>query len=135
MSMNATFVQVDEAELSKLQANPSLAEGLFQDESLVPPAFAALAKKMQDRVRAAGPKFMDDALSRLDPKIRKQLEERLGRTTSALASGEGGDALLKLMEERTGRSAGPAASAGPRAVLSLDKAWHGVHYVLCGQVE
>ena len=64
MSMNSTFVQVDEAELLKLQANPSLAEALFEDETLVPPALAlaALTKKMQDRVLAAGPKFMADAL-------------------------------------------------------------------------
>jgi hypothetical protein len=39
------------------------------------------------------------------------------------------DAILKLMEGRRGRS------AGARAVLSLDKAWHGVHYVLCGEIE
>jgi len=27
------------------------------------------------------------------------------------------------------------APAGARSVLSLDKAWHGVHYVLCGEVQ
>ena len=135
MSMNATFVQVDTAELSRLQADPSLAEALFGDDSLDLSPLVALAKTMQDRVRAAGPKFMADTLSRLDPSLRQQLEERLARTTAALAAGGGGDAILKLMEQRRARGKGPAPSAGARAVLSLDKAWHGVHYVLCGEVE
>jgi hypothetical protein len=134
MSMNATFVQIDQAELSKLQADPSLAEGLFQDGPLMPPAFTALAKTMQDRVKTSGPQLMAGVLSRLDPKIREQLEERLGRTTSDLAGGAGGEALLKLMEARMAKGAG-FAPAPARTVLSLDKAWHGVHYVLCGELE
>jgi hypothetical protein len=135
MSMNATFVQLDQAELSRLQADPSLAETIFQDGPLVPPAFAALAKTMQDRVRAAGPQLFAGALSRLDPRVRQRLEERLGRATSDLAGGAGGDAILKLMEEARTRGAGLSAPPGTRPVLSLDKAWHGVHYVLCGEVE
>ena len=31
MSMNATFVQVDTAELSRFQVDPSLVEALFED--------------------------------------------------------------------------------------------------------
>src|SRR6267143_826035 len=119
MSMNATFVQVDEAELSRLQADPSLAETLFVDESLVPPALTALAKPMLDRVRAGGPLLPADALSRLDPQIRKQLEESLGRVSSALAKGGDGDAILKLMEGRRARSSCEASFAGRREVLSL----------------
>jgi len=135
MSLNATFVQVDEAELARLQADPSLVETLFEDESLAPPALTPLTKAMQDRVRAAGPGLLADALSRFDPAIRQELEARLGQTTSALAAGAGGDDILKLMVERRVRSTGPAPSAGARTVLSLDKAWHGVHYVLCGEAE
>jgi Domain of unknown function (DUF1877) len=135
MSMNARFVQIDQAELSRLQADPSLAETIFQDQPLIPPVFAALTKTMQDRVRAAGPQFLAGALSRLDPTLRQQLEDRLGRTTSDLAGGAGGEAILKLMEERKARGTGLGAGAAARPVLSLDKAWHGVHYVLCGEVE
>lgn len=133
MSMNATFVQVDMAELSRFQVDPSLVEALFESGSGIPPAFVALTKTMQDRVRAAGPQMLAGALSRLDPEMRKQLEERLGRFTSALASGDGGDEILKLMEGRRAHDAGSAARA--RAVMSLDKDWHGVHYVLCGEAE
>jgi hypothetical protein len=106
MSMNATFVQVDTADLSRLQGDPSLVEALFEDDAAVAamPALVALTKTMQDRARAAGPQMLADALARLDPAIRKQLEERLGRSTSALAAGAGGDDILKLMEN-AGRAA------------------------------
>src|SRR5438128_2671257 len=126
MSMNATFVQVDQAELSRLQADPSLVEMLFEAESLAPPALTALMRKMQDRVRAGGPLLPADTLARLPPELRQQIEGSFSRTTSALAAGGGGDALLKLVEGHA-RGAG-RASAPERAVLSLDKAWHGVHY-------
>ena len=138
MSMNAAFVQVDTAELARFQVDPSLVEALFDNESAVAamPALFALTKTLQDRVRAAGPQMLAGALSRLPPEIRKQLEERLGRSTTELAAGAGGNELLKLIEERRARSAGSAPSAvGERAALSLDKNWHGVHYVLCGEAE
>lgn len=134
MSMNATFVQVEEAELTKLLADPVLAERLFQDGSAMPPQFANMAKAMQGRVRAGGPQIFAAALSRLDPRLRQQLEERMGRTTAAMAAGEGGDDLLKLMQERSARAAG-LAPASAHTTLSLDKDWHGVHYLLCGEKE
>jgi hypothetical protein len=135
MSMNAMFIQVETAELSRFRANPSLVEALFDGDTLVPPALTALTKTMQERVRTAGPKMLADVLTRLDPTIRKQLEERLGKPASVFAAGDGGDDLLKLMEQRRPRGAGGASASGERAILSLDKAWHGVHYVLCGEVE
>jgi hypothetical protein len=136
MSMNATFVQVDAAELAKLQAEPSMAEALFQDGPLIPPAFMALSEKMQERVRAAGPNLLADVLKRMDPSIRSQLEARLGRPTSAFAAGQGGDDILKLMQERGSRAAQASAmSTAERTVLELEKAWHGVHYLMCGLTE
>jgi hypothetical protein len=105
MSMNATFIQVDAAELARLQADPSMAEALFQDGPMIPPAFMALSEKMQERVRAAGPNLLADVLKRMDPSIRNQLEQRLGQPTSAFAAGQGGDQLLKLMQERGARAA------------------------------
>lgn len=135
MSLNASFVQVEEIELSRIKADPSLAEPLFEGDALVPPAFIALTKTMQDRVRTAGPKLLADALTRFDPAMRKQLEERLGKPASVFAAGAGGDDILKLMQQRRPSGAGPAPASGSRAILSLDKAWHGVHYVLCGEVE
>jgi hypothetical protein len=131
MSMNATFVQVDAAELSRIQADLSSAEALFQDEFLAGPALA-LTRLMQDRMRSGGPRLTADALSRLPPPLRQQLEASLGRTTAALAAGHG-DAILKTMQQHLPRPASPESAT--RSTLSLDKAWHGVHYVLCGEAE
>jgi hypothetical protein len=135
MSMNATFVQVDTPELAKFQADPSSVEALFLDDPAGPSGLVALTTAMQDRVGSAAPRMLADALLKLDPVIRKELEERLGRTTSALAAGDGGDEILKMMHQRHARAVGTAAATGKRAVLSLDKNWHGVHYVLCGKAE
>ncbi len=97
MSMNATFVQVDAGELSRLQGDPSSVEALFQSGFAIPDAFIKLAKAMEDRVP-------------LDPSLRQVLAGGLGGARSS-------------------------RTAPRRAVLSLDKAWHGVHYILCGQSE
>lgn len=131
MSMNATFVQIEVAELSRLQADPSLAATFFQDALTMPPVFAALVKTVQDRMRAAGPQVMAEKWAQLDPRLRQQI---MGRTTAAFAAGKADD-ILKMLQERAARRGGLAPAASPRAVLSLDKSWHGVHYVLCGEVE
>ncbi len=131
--MNATFVQVHADELSQFEADPSSVEALFNEESGMPDAFIRLAKTMQDRVRAVGPQMLADTLSRLDPRLQERLAERLGKTPAEWARGLSGDEILTVMERR--RSTSPPKAAGTHAVLSLDKAWHGVHYVLCGEAE
>lgn len=140
MSMSAEFVQVEEDEAKKIKADPSLAEALFEEPSTSTAALAGMTKMasaMQERVKTVGPQMLAQALSRFDPKTRQMLEERLGRTTASLASGEGGNELLKLMEARGARAAAAVGMAQTRSRqrLSLDKQWHGVHYLLCGQVE
>ena len=69
----------------------------------------------------------------------------LGVDPDAIARGEGRDALAKLLVQRAkarfaGRapgqppaSAAGALTAGKGADISIDKAWHGVHYLLCGR--
>jgi len=145
MSMSAEFVQVDEAELARIKKDPSWAETLFESgPPIVPPSLAALSQALQDRMRSSGPRLMADVLAQMNPEMRKQMEARLGVTAAALASGEGGDLLVKAMEDRRERLArtmpgmfDSLGSAPPpsREKLSLDKAWHGVHYVLCGEPE
>jgi hypothetical protein len=151
MSMNATFVQIDETELARLKKDPAWAETLFAaGPAVLPPSLAALSNVVQDRLRASGPRLMADVLKQMDPRIREQLEARLGMTTSALTSGEGGELLLKAIQERQqrltqmmpgafqaapARSEAPSISAPARELLELDKAWHGVHYVMCGRPE
>lgn len=119
MSMNATFVQVSSTELARFQRDPSLVEELFQGGTVIPEVFMKLSRTMEDRVRATGPQLAE-SLARLDP--------RLGALS--------GDDLLKLMQERRSRfSAGRQGAQGTRPTLSLDKAWHGVHFLLSGETE
>jgi hypothetical protein len=123
MSMNATFVQVDAAELSRFVAEPALVEPLFQQDAGVPDA-ANLAEAMRDRIRTIGPQMLADTAA------------RLGKTPEELTAALGSDDLLKLFESRgTRSSAQPPGLSGNREVLSIEKAWHGVHFILCGEPE
>ena len=137
MSMNAVFVQVDPEELARIEANPALAEPLFQPGFVSPMAkFGELSKQMEERIRTAGPQLFGQTLANLDPRIRQQLEQRLGATTQQFASGQGGEELLKMMQQRRERAMEMMQTAQKkRPQLSLDKEWHGVHYLLCGETE
>jgi hypothetical protein len=137
MSMNAVFVQVDPDELAGIEANPPLAEPLFQAEFVSPLAkFANLSEAMEERVRTAGPQMLGQALAKLDPRLRTQLEQRLGTTAQQFSSGQGGEALLKMMQERRDRAREMMQTASKkRPQLTLEKEWHGVHFLLCGKGE
>jgi Domain of unknown function (DUF1877) len=133
MSMNAIFVQVEDGEIARFEADPDAVEGLFTAESLPTAGLLNMTAAMQERLRAIGPQAMAATLSRLPDPLRQQIEASLGRTAAAMASGQGDDDILKLMQKHLARR--PNAPAGKREVLSLDKAWHGVHYLLAGTAE
>lgn len=133
MSMNAMFVQVEDAEVARFEADPDSVEALFANQTLPTTGLLEMTAEMQERLRAIGPQSMAATLSRLPDPLRQQIEASLGRTAAAMASGEGGDDILKLMQKHLARRAEPAA--GKREVLSLEKAWHGVHYLLAGAAE
>ena len=132
MSMNAMFVQIEDAEIVRLEADPDSVEALFANQTLPTAGLLNMAAAMQERLRAMGPQTMTDKLSRLPDPLRQQLEASLGRT-AALASVHGGEDILKLMKKHLARREEPAG--GKREVLSLEKAWHGVHYLLAGAAE
>ncbi|HYL27057.1 MAG TPA: YfbM family protein [Candidatus Nitrosotalea sp.] len=137
MSMTATLVRVSTDELSQFERDPSLVEPLFEDGSgVVPDDFLKLSKTMEDRVKAAGPQMLVEGLARLDPRLKERLAERLGKSPDEWARSLQGDDLLKMMQERRARlSAGNEVARKTHPTLSLDKAWHGVHYILCGETE
>ena len=135
MSMSAVFVQVEDAEIAGFEANPDSVEALFTNPATLPAVgLLNLTANMQERLRSIGPQAMAATLSRLPDSLRQQIEASLGRTTAAMASGHGGEQIIKLMQERLGRRA-EAANGGKREILSLEKAWHGVHYLLSGAAE
>ncbi len=125
------FVQVEEAEIERLEAEPDSVEALFAEG---PPAGAArnLTAAMQERLRSITPEAMAQALSRMPEPLRQQLEASMGRTAAAMSSGKGADALFQLIEKRLAQRAAPA---GKRETLFLEKAWHGLHYLLTGSAE
>src|SRR5690242_19992319 len=135
MSMNAMFVQVQESELERFRKDPESVEELFQHGTPGMERFAELASGFQERLRKFGPQMMGDVLSRMDPAMRQQMEERLGRTAAAFASGQGAADLLRMMQGGKDRYTQAAEAAGLRTTISLEKAWHGVHYLLSGEVE
>lgn len=127
--MSAIFVQVEDAEIARFEADPDSVQALFANQALPTTGLLDMAAAMQERLRAMGPQTMAATLSRL----RQQIEASLSRTTAAMALGRGGDDMLKLMQKHLPRRG--EAAGGKHEMLSLEKAWHGVHYLLAGTVE
>jgi hypothetical protein len=127
MSMLATFVQVEPSVLD----DPDRIESVFEPDMPVPAVFDP--ERMREAILARGPQLLAGALD-LHPQLREQVEQSLGRSQAALRSGQGGEELLAMMRQRLG-GGGARRPEGIHAVLSLDKAWHGVHYLLSGAVE
>src|ERR1051326_9098314 len=132
MSMNAMFVQVDDPEIARFEADPDLVEALFADQTLPTAGLLNMAAAMQERLRTVGPQDMAARLSRLPEPLRQQLEASLGRVNAAVTPGGRNVDIVALLQQQLRRA---QPSAGNRAVLSLDKAWHGVHYLLTGATE
>src|SRR5208283_579544 len=143
MSMMGRFVQVSPGRLKQILDDPSEVEALLranlQGSSQLTEAFAQIAR---------APEILTGAINSLDPANRERVTKALtdlGVDPDAIARGEGRDALAKLLVQRAkarfaGRapgqppaSAAGALTAGKGADLSIDKAWHGVHYLLCGR--
>jgi hypothetical protein len=148
MSMMGRFVQVSQARLKEIIDDPSGVEELFVSEqvSRAMPKFAGALAGLQGRA----PQLLAKSMEAMPPELRERLAQslkNLGLDPDALARGEGGDDLAKLMAQRMQAlglklpgqqppaSGGNAQASGKGANISIDKAWHGVHYLLCGRPE
>ncbi len=134
--MLAEFVQVSAEELDVVRRDPEAVGRLFHRS---PAAFGALTPELaRAKLERLAP-LLSGALQGLDPRLQEQLAGSLGRTREALANDDTAALLLDMMRgrglvrDRDGGPGAPAIGAGPR--LSLDKAWHGLHYLLYGQAE
>jgi Domain of unknown function (DUF1877) len=145
MSMHACFVQVPADDLDALREDPSAVAELFDDEQVAPVGTLALPPAAREQLERRAPQVLSQALTALDPSLQDALAERLGVATEDLGGEAGVGAIFALMERRglirNESDAAPeepaatsAAGSGHRT-LSLEKAWHGVHYLLCGQAE
>ncbi len=150
MSMLAKFVRITPDRLREIIDEPESVPSLFGSEPEKAVAtMLKLSEQVLKRVQGMTPAMLENAMTRLDPNIRAVLTKRLqslGITPESIASGAGVTPLLQRMADvaeaakSTGspRSTGfpGAGSAGGSAqTISLDKAWHGVHYLLSGAAE
>jgi hypothetical protein len=139
MSMLARFVQVPPDDLAALRDDPSAVADLFDGELGAPAPGLALSPEARERREQRAPQVLSQALAALDPAVQEALARRLGVDTAALGTEEGGSAIVQLMQRRGLIDDEPAEPEDPPSgghpTLSLEKAWHGVHYLLCGQPE
>jgi hypothetical protein len=154
MSMMGRFVQVAPNRLAEIIEDPEQVESLLHGGDSAGGAGAGIsAGPIGDitQMLARAPKLLEASMKVMDPKMKEMLKKRLadmGINTDVMTTGgKDAEAFAKLMVER-GRAmaatmqsrqaqtapAGPGkTSAG--AEISVDKAWHGIHYLLCGAVE
>jgi hypothetical protein len=150
--MNALFVQVEPGELSGFINDPGSVEPLFLSR---PGRGARGTSSAGSASQAAIQARFSTLVAGLPPELQAQLAARAGVAPDALTEPGALRKLMDLARERLasaglplslgGPPAGPgapppggAAPAGggaPRDALSLEKAWHAVHYLLCGTTE
>ncbi len=139
MSMTARFVQVSPDTLQQLIADPERVAELFTDAA-PGVGFGKLLDnpKVQERLQSMGSKLLSGAMAGLRPDQREALTKRLaalGVSLEAFEAGTGGAALGKLKASRAGNRPQASRRAGAGTSISLDKDWHGVHFLLCGAAE
>jgi hypothetical protein len=154
--MLAVFVQVEPGRLAEIIKDPERITELFDSDesagglSRGPLAQAGPVGETTELLQRT-PKILAASMAMMDPAMRERLKERLaaaGINTDAMtAGGKDADALLKLMREpgqalaamvgapQSSKTPGGSGKARQGAKISLEKAWHGVHYLLCGDVE
>jgi Domain of unknown function (DUF1877) len=151
MSMVARFVQVAPELLTQLLGNAASAEELFEIDpgALYTEPMRQELQRGAERLQQAAAQgqlaqMLANSLAALDPSMRQMVEQRLGDlgvNVESLRSGQGGEAILRLMEQRLPplplqpEAADKPPRQGQGAALSLEKDWHGIHYLLCGQAE
>jgi len=140
MSMIARFVQIAPARLAEILLDPSSVIDLFEsyEETQDPPA--GFSDTIRDGARGLVPRALLDSLDAMDPAAREFMLRRMqaqGIGTGALESAAGVDGAHGLLAPGAAHSeSGSAGRSSPLApMLALEKSWHGLHYLLCGEVE
>jgi hypothetical protein len=132
MSMMARFVAITPDQLAVIKDNPETIEGMF-----APDAGPLLQKPVDllERLRRHAPRLVADTLERLPPEVREQLRQ-MGLGKNSLPDPGAGNPQLSPLAQRV--AAGPRTPPAPGTAghnISIDKAWHGLHYLLCGMPE
>ena len=131
--MMARFVAISPDQLAAIKDNPETVDGMF-----APDAGTLFEKPLDliEQLRRHAPQLVADTLQRLPPEVRQQLQQRLGLGTNGLPnSGALGPEQSQLAQRIAAPRRAPTASGTPGHSVSIDKAWHGLHYLLCGAPE
>jgi Domain of unknown function (DUF1877) len=142
MSMMGQLLEIKPELLNRLKENPSLTEAVIAGDATpsaddLPPMMKHLPPKQQRLMRAALSADVDTMMKLLPEKQREIAKARYS-TPDQLSrrAAELKDTLKELAthaRQKTGGQLIPAAELGER--LSLDKAWHGLHYLLCSTAD
>jgi Domain of unknown function (DUF1877) len=133
MSMMARFVAITTDQLAAIKDSPEMVEGVFAQTARLP---LDSPLDLIERMRRYAPQLVADTLERLPPEVRQQLQQRLGLGEDGLRKSGAADPVLSQLAQRA--AAGRRAPPSPRTAghsVSIDKAWHGLHYLLCGVPE
>jgi hypothetical protein len=116
MSMMARFVAITPDQLAAIKDNPETVEGMF-----APDAGPLFEKPLDllERLRRHAPQLVSGVLERLPPEV----------------SGAANPVLSQPAQRAAGQRRSPPAPGTPGHSVSIDKAWHGLHYLLCGKLE
>jgi hypothetical protein len=107
-----------------------MVEGLFAQTAGLP---LASPLDLVERLRRHAPQLVADTFARLPPEMRQQLQQQLGLGEDGLPkSGAPNPVLSQVAQRAAGRHPTPGT---PGHNVSIDKAWHGLHYLLCGKLE
>src|SRR5271166_3908558 len=132
MSMIARFVAISPDQLATIKDTPEMVGGVFALDAGLP--FES-PSDLQERLRRQAPQLVADLLERLPPDVRQHLRRRLGLGENGLPNPGANAVLLQLAQREAARRRAPPAPGAPGHSVSLDKAWHGLHYLLCGAAE
>src|SRR5262249_38852831 len=88
-----------------------------------------------ERLRRHAPQLVTGMLERLPPEARQHLQQP-GLGESKLPEPSAGNPEPPQPSQRAaGRRRSPPGPGSPGHSVSIDKAWHGLHYLLCGAPE
>jgi hypothetical protein len=140
MSMVARYVQLSPEELERMLAEPLGIARLFVGITGAPGGRAALGDEARSRLEERASSVMSGVIPGLDRELRAGLAGLLGVTESDLDGPAGAGALIGLIaggaaQRRAGEPSADSCAADEHRELSLDKAWHGLHYLLTGSSE
>jgi hypothetical protein len=133
VSINAEFVAVSPDELADLVDDPSSIMDLFMPAGV--DAFSSLLTgPTRDRLLALSPETIAQSVVATDPQVQELLTQRIAAMQQLLAASGGDAPLTALLGGDRGTGASATATAARRR-LAIDKAWHGLHFLLTGDAE